>query len=67
MHFFFLLGTCKVGVPQAQAAVGGIASATDQDVTKLTTKLGSGLSTGGREWKLYFFINCHEKMHVHNL
>ena len=38
----------KAGVPQAQAAVGARACATDQDVNKLTAKLGSGLSTGGR-------------------
>ena len=39
----------KAGLPQAQAAVGASASATDPDVNKLATiKLGSGLSTGGR-------------------
>ena len=38
----------KAGVPLAQAAVGASACATDQDVNKLTAKLGSGLSTGGR-------------------
>ena len=38
----------KAGVPQAQAAVGASASATEQVVKKLAAKLGSGLSTGGR-------------------
>ena len=38
----------KAGLPQAQAAVGASASATDPDVTKLAIKLGSGLNTGGR-------------------
>lgn len=38
----------KTRLPQAQAAVGACASSTDQDVNKLATKLGSGLSTGGR-------------------
>ena len=38
----------KTRLPQAQAAVGASVSATDPDVNKLATKLGSGLSTGGR-------------------
>ena len=44
--YHFLLD--KVGLPQAQAAVGASASATDPDMNKLPIKLGSGLSTGGR-------------------
>ena len=38
----------KTRLPQAQAAVGASVSTTDPDVNKLATKLGSGLSTGGR-------------------
>ena len=38
----------KTRLPQAKAAVGASVSATDPDVNKLATKLGSGLSTGGR-------------------
>ena len=38
----------KAGLPQAQAAVGASASATEQDVNKVAAKFGSGLSTGGR-------------------
>ena len=38
----------KTRLPRAQAAVGASVSAADPDVNKLPTKLGSGLSTGGR-------------------
>ena len=38
----------KTRLPQAQAAVGASVSAADPDVNKLATKVGSGLSTGGR-------------------